>query len=272
MSVSPSESPLLEAESLPVAESVVAPPVVAAAVTGDSTDGRTATATAVLSANSPAARGSAEPFDPFSISRPDVRLRNYYLLLGLISGMIPALPLLTKFLTLQYRFDDSGISMKWGLIFRNEIHLTYRRIQDIHLTRNLLQRWFGLATVSLQTASGSSAPEMKIEGILQADELRDFLYSRMRGAKSPAAEGATDANGAAVDQAEVTTMLRDIRDALQRIARGEPPVSIGDESATAVVPPSEHDGNGAMADPSFDSTANRDVDRNVDRNVAESER
>ena len=80
-------------------------------------------------------------FDPQSITRPDHRLQTYYLILGAISGIIPLFPLLAKFHTLQYRFDDEGVSMKWGLLFRHEVHLTYRRIQDIHLTRNLLQRW-----------------------------------------------------------------------------------------------------------------------------------
>jgi hypothetical protein len=63
------------------------------------------------------------------------------------------------------------------------VNLTFRRLQDIHLTHNLLQRWMGLATISLQTASGNAGAEMAIEGVLQAEALRDFLYARMRGAR-----------------------------------------------------------------------------------------
>ena len=33
-------------------------------------------------------------------------------------------------------------------------------------TRNIIQRWLGLATISIQTASGSSSPEVNVEGIL----------------------------------------------------------------------------------------------------------
>lgn len=156
-------------------------------------------------------------FDPQSITRPDHRLQTYYLILGAISGIIPLFPLLAKFHTLQYRFDDEGVSMKWGLLFRHEVHLTYRRIQDIHLTRNLLQRWLGLATVSIQTASGSATPEMKIEGILQADALRDHLYQRMRGARGLMDSVASPATTPASTQAErIESLLVDIRDALQR--------------------------------------------------------
>ena len=85
---------------------------------------------------------------------------------------------------MRYRFDDEGIHMKWGVIFRNEIMLNYSRIQDIHLQSNIVERWLGLARIVVQTASGSSNQEMTLEGIPNHDAMRDFLYSRMRGARS----------------------------------------------------------------------------------------
>lgn len=128
----------------------------------------------------------SKDFDPEKIRRPAPVLFQYYLLISFLSGPLSPivfLPLWFRYATLRYRFDDVGVSMQWGILFRNEVYLTYRRIQDIHLTRNLLERWMGLAKISLQTASGSSQAEMKIEGILQPELLRDFLYSRMRGAR-----------------------------------------------------------------------------------------
>jgi putative membrane protein len=104
--------------------------------------------------------------------------------------------------------------MGWGVLLRRETLLTYRRIQDIHLTRNVLQRWMGLATVSIQTASGASSAEMSIEGILEAEALRDFLYHRMRGARGVAEPGA-----AAAPEDEALVLLREIRDSLARLAR-----------------------------------------------------
>ena len=116
-------------------------------------------------------------FNPLELNRPDSKLMTYYLLVSLLTGpgiVVTIWPLLFKYLTLEYKFDSSGVSMRWGVLFRTEIYLTYRRVQDIHLTRNLLQRWLGLATVSIQTASGSAAPEMKIEGIIEVEQLRDL--------------------------------------------------------------------------------------------------
>src|SRR2546428_8210494 len=125
-------------------------------------------------------------FNPGELERPDRSLLKYYGLISLLTGpgiVVMFLPLFFKYETLRYKFEDDGMSMSWGFIFRHEIHLTYRRIQDIHLSRNLIQRWLGLSTVSIQTASGSSGPEMTIEGVLQAAQLRDFLYVKMRGAR-----------------------------------------------------------------------------------------
>jgi putative membrane protein len=156
-------------------------------------------------------------FDPFAITRPDPALLRYYVVTTLVATLcflpitlVALLPNLFKYRTLRYRFDDEGVSMAWGVLFRREINLTYRRIQDIHVTRNLFQRWMGLATVAIQTASGSAGPEMSIEGILQVDELRDFLYSRMRGARGDAEVDQKTSEPAD----EALRLLREIRDEL----------------------------------------------------------
>ena len=163
-------------------------------------------------------------FDPTSITRPDSALLRYYIAVSLLTVVgfpFAFLPLYFKYHTLKYRFDDSGVSMSWGILFRREIHLTYRRIQDIHLTRNLIQRWMGLATVGIQTASGSAGPEMSIEGVLEAEQLRDYLYAEMRGAKGEVdadlvAKG--DAASAQGTEDEALHLLCEIRDALRQLA------------------------------------------------------
>jgi len=162
-------------------------------------------------------RGVETRFDPASVTRPDPALLRYYVILALLTlaGFpVLILPLLFKYHTLRYRFDEDGVSMAWGVVFRREIYLTYRRIQDIHVTRNIIQRWLGLATVSIQTASGAAGAEMAVEGILEPEKLRDFLYSKMRGARAAHEEA-----GGAADEA--LALLREIRDLLA--ARGGEP-------------------------------------------------
>lgn len=175
-------------------------------------------------------------FDPIKIERPDPKLFTYYLVCAILTGPLTPLfllPFWLRYITLRYKFDVDGVSMSWGVFFRREVYLTYRRIQDIHLTRNLLQRWMGLATISLQTASGNAQAEMTIEGILEADELRDFLYSRMRGARdgqsisvvaqeSAIKRQAVSSLGAQLDspvaEDRYLQLLIEIRDALQTVA------------------------------------------------------
>jgi putative membrane protein len=162
-------------------------------------------------------------FDPHSIKRPDEVLARYYLLVSLLSGPFfpfAFVPLYFRFITLRYQFDESGVSMSWGILFKREIYLTYRRIQDIHLTRNIVQRWMGLATVAIQTASGNAGPEMSIEGILQVDELRDYLYRQMRGARGESeATSHESAHEKIAD--EPLALLREIRDLLKARSSSE---------------------------------------------------
>ncbi|HET6762897.1 MAG TPA: PH domain-containing protein [Longimicrobiaceae bacterium] len=155
--------------------------------------------------------------------RPHQNLLVYYALGTLLLGplfFIPLVPLYFRYHTLRYRFDAEGVTMRWGILFRREISLTYARIQDIHLSSNLVERWLGLARVQIQTASGSTGAEMTIEGLREFEEIRDFLYGKMRGARHhdevgavaadghPAAVGAGAAAASPVDLAELTDTLR----------------------------------------------------------------
>ena len=132
--------------------------------------------------------------------RADRHLLYYYVGSSLLLGPffpLALVPLFFKYETIRYRFDEEGVSMRWGILFRREISLTYARIQDIHLSSNFIERWLGLGKVQIQTASGSSSAEMTIEGLKNFEEIRDFLYLRMRGARDhrapePTAESATD--------------------------------------------------------------------------------
>ncbi len=160
------------------------------------------------------------PFNPQAITRPDPVLMTYYILVSLLGNVafpVVIIILWCKYHTLQYRFDDKGVSMSWGVLFRREIYLTYRRIQDIHVTRNILHRWLGLATISVQTASGSAGAEMTIEGILQAEALRDYLYAQMRGARGQTDLEPPPDTGDAGD--EILKVLCEIRDEVRRLAR-----------------------------------------------------
>ncbi|MCA9681996.1 MAG: PH domain-containing protein [Myxococcales bacterium] len=153
----------------------------------------------------------------FAIERPHANLLKLYLLRVLLTApaFFVTLPLLLfRYQTLRYRFDEEGVGMSWGVLFRHEINLTYARIQDIHLSSNLFQRWLGLADIQIQTASGSAAAEMTIEGLREYEAIRDFLYARMRGKREPS-KAAAAAQGASLTSAEAVALLREIHREMQ---------------------------------------------------------
>jgi hypothetical protein len=166
-----------------------------------------------------------------TLERPHPDLLKHYIITAFFTGpgVIGALPyLFFRYHTLRYRFDDEGIHMKVGILFRREINLTYARIQDIHLRSGIIQRWLGLANVQIQTASGSSGPELVIEGFKEFEAIRDFLYTRMRGYQthsgSGQSAGPSQAPGSAASaaasrpssDAEAILLLNGIRDELRQ--------------------------------------------------------
>jgi putative membrane protein len=170
--------------------------------------------------------GPDDPKSVYGITRPDRKLLWLYVLRTVAICLlgpwfcVALVPFYFKYKTLTYRFDGEGVGMAWGLLWRREIYLTYARIQDIHLSRGVLERWLGVATIQVQTASGSSAAEMSLVGITEYEIVRDFLYSRMRGAHSTedgaeqSAPGGGDALLAVLT--EIRDEIRSIRSALTR--------------------------------------------------------
>ena len=168
----------------------------------------------------------------FAIERPHPQLFKLYVIRAILTGpgFIVLMPLLYfRYETMRFRFDAEGVHMRWGILFRRQINLTYARIQDIHLTSGFIQRWLGLADVRVQTASGSAGAEMTIEGLLEFEAVRDFLYARMRGARKPAdaAAPSSPGPGAGPETAQAVALLRaavdelrGAREALERRAGG----------------------------------------------------
>ncbi|MBA2432948.1 MAG: PH domain-containing protein [Chthoniobacterales bacterium] len=159
----------------------------------------------------------------FALERPDPSLWTLYLLRALLTGpfVVFLLPLyFFRYRTLRYRFDEEGIHMRVGVLYRREVNLTYARIQDIHLQSGVLQRWLKLADIQIQTASGAAGAELVIEGFKEFEGIRDFLYTRMRGTRSgsgarpdeppPLPHASTPG-----DEEEMVTLLLHIRDELR---------------------------------------------------------
>ena len=159
------------------------------------------------------------PPDIAAIEVPSRQLLTLYILRAIATTVafpITMTLLFFRYHTMRYRFDAEGIHMRWGILLRREIMLNYSRIQDIQLRSNLIERWLGLARIEIQTASGSAGSEMVLEGLLNYVEVRDFLYSRMRGAKQhDVAHDGVPSSLAGV-LGEVAAELRALRQAIEQ--------------------------------------------------------
>ena len=155
---------------------------------------------------------------------PDRKLLTYYVLSSLLLGplcLFWLVPMYFRYHTLRYEIDEEGITMRWGILFRREVSLTFARIQDIHLTSNFVERWLGLGKIQVQTASGSASAEMTLEGVLAYEALRDFLYERMRGARGGRATGAgaSRLHGEPAEATALTDALHAVAGELRAVRR-----------------------------------------------------
>lgn len=174
-----------------------------------------------------ASRPSPFPRLPIEL-QPHPNLFKYYALTSLLLGpffWMLLIPMYFRYHTMRYKVEEEGVTMRWGILFRREVSLTYARIQDIHLTSNFVERWLGLAKVQVQTASGSSTAEMTIEGLLEFEAIRDFLYARMRGARDRGgiAAGKPHAGELPAGSAEaLTDTLREIAQEIRSLREALP--------------------------------------------------
>jgi putative membrane protein len=86
---------------------------------------------------------------------------------------------LFKYLTFRYRFDPDELVIREGLVFRNERHVPYARIQNIDLAQNPLHRLLSVAEVRLETAGGDT-PEavMRVLSLDAVETMRARVFER----------------------------------------------------------------------------------------------
>jgi len=104
-----------------------------------------------------------------------------------------------RYFTYRYRYDDSELVIRSGLLFRRERHIPYARIQNIDAVQNLLHRLLNVVDVRIETGGGATAEAtMSVLPLSALTEMR----SRVFAGRHPAAAGAGDnADADRTDQA-----------------------------------------------------------------------
>jgi len=118
------------------------------------------------------------------------------------------------------------IYVKQGVVTITRKHVPFRTITNISSKAGVFDRLFNIGSVHIETAgySGShqAGPEVKLEGIVFYEEVRDFILNELRKFKAPYVTGTEVVPRieepvpamAGLDD-EILTTLREIRDLLK---------------------------------------------------------
>ena len=84
--------------------------------------------------------------------------------------------------SMWYELHNDEMRWKRGVIFRRTGIVPYNRVTNIDIKQGPVMRPLGISTVSIQTAgySGKGVPEISIEGIVHAEELRELIRTMVR--------------------------------------------------------------------------------------------
>lgn len=83
-----------------------------------------------------------------------------------------------------YEFNEDGLRLERGVIWKNYGNVPYSRIQHIDIHRGIIARMLGFSTVMVQTA-GFSGPQRIAEGhipavgVKKAEEIRKFVMKKI---------------------------------------------------------------------------------------------
>ena len=128
----------------------------------------------------------------------------FWLLLLLIPATIVAV---IRYLTFRLCYEGSELVIRSGLVFRNERHVPYDRIQNLDAVRNVVHRVLGVVEVRIETGGGQT-PEATISVLHETvfEEMRRRIFAgRVRTA--PAAPDLPETIDRAAAQAVDTRTL-----------------------------------------------------------------
>jgi len=131
--------------------------------------------------------------------------------------------------TTWYVIGERAVRIRRGVWTITEVTITYENVQNVTVTSGPVQRLFGVSTIIIDTAGAGgggqdahgggarTANQGRIEGVENAEEIRDLIMTRVRASRSAGlgdgrAAPAASTPGFTPDHVEA---LREIRDLLR---------------------------------------------------------
>jgi membrane protein YdbS with pleckstrin-like domain len=124
------------------------------------------------------------------ITDPSTGLLTALLVIALevVAGFLGLLAIQLRYDTTWYVLNDRSMRLRRGIFVIKETTITFENIQNVSIKQGPLQRWFKISTIVVETAGGggkmnegaeTASHSGIIEGIENANEIRDLLMTRM---------------------------------------------------------------------------------------------
>lgn len=116
------------------------------------------------------------------------------LVVGIVPDIFGYVAVHLRYDTQWYVMTDRSIRIRRGVWIIQETTITFENVQNVTVRQGPLQRHFGIADVIIETAGAALATGKHgnvtvgnrgvIEGIANAEEIRDLILQRLRASKS----------------------------------------------------------------------------------------
>jgi membrane protein YdbS with pleckstrin-like domain len=161
------------------------------------------------------------------------------LLVAVVPDIVAYVAIHLRYDTTWYVLSDRSLRIRRGIWIIHETTITFENAQNVTIRQGPIQRWYGIADILVETAGGggSHGAEGKlqssaahcglIEGVADADQIRDLIMARLRRSRSAGLgdeswletlADAADVSGPAPWSPQHLAVLRDIRDAARKAA------------------------------------------------------
>ena len=123
--------------------------------------------------------------------------------------------------SMWYELRDDEMSWRRGVWFRKTGIVPYNRITNLDIRQGPVMRALGISTLSIQTAgySGQAVPEIRIEAIEEAEELRELIRTMVResgrGGDGTGSGAPVPPSGTASTDIQILDEVRKIRSLLE---------------------------------------------------------
>ena len=114
---------------------------------------------------------------------PSQTLSLVALALALVPGILQLGHALVQRLGVRYRLTNHRLFTQRGLLSRVHDEIELIRVDDVSVRQNLVQRLFGVGTVTVLSTDASN-PRLEIAGVLRPLELKELIRAQVRARRA----------------------------------------------------------------------------------------